>query len=156
MLAEPESTVSEAHLRNLTVRIHTMLGPKNLVHYVAEPVFQPRLLNFGLLYVFNIFLPFVSCCVCNVLSFMYSLYLFKFWVLNRLLYVFSLLFFLFFPHVLCFLWVWVEFCLYFMTSVFILSFLGCAFSSSIAHSSDLFWRQFLLVQSRWSLAVIFY
>lgn len=137
MLAEQESTVSKAHLRNLTVKSHTILGPKNLVRYVAEPVFQPRLLNFGLLYVFNIFLPFVSCCVCNVLSFMYSLYLFKFWVLNRLLYVFSLLFFLsFFPHVLCFLLVWVKFYLYFMTSVFILSFLGCAFSSSIALSSE--------------------
>ena len=81
--------------------------------------------------------------MCN---FMYSLY--QVLGFREMLYgFFSLLFFpsYFFFQVLCFLLVWVKFYLYFLIPVFILSFLiGCA-SSSMAHSSDLFWRQFLSV-----------
>lgn len=78
--------------------------------------FSPCLLNFGLLYVINVFSPFISCFSCNVwLSFMYSLYLLKSCVLDRLLLVsFLLLFF----HLLCFLLVRIKFDLYFHVSCF--------------------------------------
>ena len=78
--------------------------------------------------------------MCN---FMHSLY--RVLGFREIVVCFFLVFFLSFFHVLCFFIIVGKILSLLHESCFISSFLGCTFSSSMAHSSDLFWRPFLSV-----------